>query len=322
MQDVRDNKLFSSLSVIGGGLAVVLALGVIAYLSLDKSGYFLDKQNQDKNKIASVKYFCDNNKILTADFFEKKVAVGSSTDVLDSSISSSPSGSAMLKLDDGRNFVLGQTISADGGRYANKDESFVFWEKGTNIMVLEYDTERYYINCKKYDPIENGYTNLASYTDSGFRFTVKYPRDYSLNKSYRYTALGPDKDITGVKFTVPKIYSNGNNLSNDSYVSVENILNPTSCSASLFLFNLNGLPQDISVNGSVYSSASSSDAGAGNRYDEYVYAFSKGKTCLAVRYFIHYSAIENYPIGVVTEFNQNNLLKAFDAIRDSLNFSN
>ncbi len=322
MEDVRDSKLFSGLSTIGGALAIVLAVGVIVYLCLQKSGYFLDKQNEDKNKIASIKYICDNNKTLTADFFDLKVDVATSTDSEDISTIKNPTGSLILKLDDGRNLVLNQAMSADGGRYVNKDESFVFWDKGGSIMILEYDTERYYINCKIYDPVENGYTNLTSYNDPYYNFTVKYPRDYSLNKTYKYTALGPEKDITGVKFTVPKIYSNGNNLSTDSYVSVENILNPTTCSASLFLFNVNDLPQDISVNGMVYSYASSSDAGAGNRYDEYVYAFPKGKTCLAVRYFIHYSSIENYPTDTVSEFNKDNLLKTFDAIRDSLNFSN
>lgn len=333
MQDVRDNKLFSNLSVLGGGLLILIAIGAIVYLSLQRSGYFLDKKNKDKNLIASVKYVCDNKKTLVADFFVPKTSMATSTSSSASSmdigqdpaLTNSPSapipvGSVVLKLDDGRNFDLNQTVSADGGRYTNKDESFVFWDKGDTVMILEFDTEKNYTGCKKYDPIVNSYTNLVSYLDPTYNFTIKYPKDYSQDKKYQYTNLGPGKSINGIKFTIPKIYTNGNNLSSDSYFSVENILNSKSCSASLFLDNV--ISQNISVNGSDYSFASSTSAGAGNRYEEHIYAFPKNNVCFAVRYFIHYSVIENYPAGIIVEFNKDNLLKEFDAIRDSLNFSN
>lgn len=318
MQDVRDSKLFSGLSTIGGGLLILGAIGLIVYLSLQRTGYFLDRQNQDKNKIASAKYICEGDKTLTADFFESKIPVATSTDTQDGDIPPTLNGSVVLKLDDGRNFDLKQTISASGGRYANKDESFVFWDKGTNIMILEFDTEKDYIGCKKYDPIENGYKNLVSYVDPVYNFNIKYPKDYSLDQKYQYTLQGPDKAIYGVKFTIPKVYTDGNNLSSDSYISVEHVSNFKSCSASLFLSDVKS--KNISENGSNYSFASSTGAGAGNRYEEYVYAFPKDNICLAVRYFIHYSVVENYPIGTVVEFNKDFLLKAFDDIRDSLNF--
>lgn len=320
MQDVRDNKVFSNLSVIGGGLLILIAIGAIAYLSLQRSGYFLDKQNKDKNLLSSARYICDNKKTLSADFFEPKTLVSTSTDTQDTSTPSSPSGTVVLKLDDGRNFDLSQTISADGARYANKDESFVFWDKGTEIMILEFDTEKTYKGCKKYDPTENAYTNIVSYLDPNFNFTVKYPKEYILDNKYQYTLSGPGKSINGVKFTIPKSYTDGNNLSTDSYISIENISNTKSCSASLFLSDTTS--QNISENGAEYSFATNLGAGAGNRYQENVYAFSRDNMCFAIRYFIHYSAIENYTSGTVGEFNKDNLLKAFDAIRDSLNFSN
>jgi len=37
-----------------------------------------------------------------------------------------PTGKVRLFLDNGDDFELLQTISADGGRYANSDESFIF----------------------------------------------------------------------------------------------------------------------------------------------------------------------------------------------------
>lgn len=326
MQDVRDNKLFSNLSVLGGGLLILIAIIAIAYLSLHRSGYFLDKKNKDKNLLASVIYNCENKKTFSASFFEPKILLATSTDISsidighDPYIPNTPEGSVVLKLDDGRNFELNQTISADGERYANKNESFVFWDKGDSAMILEFDTEKTYKGCKKYDPSENSYTNLVSYLDPIFNFTLKYPKDYTQDTKYQYTALGPGKSISGVKFTIPKIYTNGNNLSSDSYVSVENIPNSQICSASLFLSNVTS--KIISENGSDYSFAFSSDAGAGNRYEENVYAFAKNNMCFAVRYFVHYSVLENYDKNTVVGFNKDNLLKEFDAIRDSINFSN
>ena len=44
---------------------------------------------------------------------------------------------AELALSDGRSMLLSQTISADGARYDNKDESFVFWNKGDTAFVEE-----------------------------------------------------------------------------------------------------------------------------------------------------------------------------------------
>lgn len=56
------------------------------------------------------------------------------------------SGSVEIILSDGRNFNLSQTISVSGIRYANDDESLIFWNKEENVFVLEGD-EGIYKNC-------------------------------------------------------------------------------------------------------------------------------------------------------------------------------
>jgi len=58
-----------------------------------------------------------------------------------------PTGSVSLVLSDGRRFTLPQTISADGARYANGDESFIFWSKGDGALVLENGVEKSYTGC-------------------------------------------------------------------------------------------------------------------------------------------------------------------------------
>jgi membrane-bound inhibitor of C-type lysozyme len=42
-----------------------------------------------------------------------------------------------LKLSDGRSLKVPQAMSASGARYANKDEIFLFWNKGDTAFVTE-----------------------------------------------------------------------------------------------------------------------------------------------------------------------------------------
>ena len=54
--------------------------------------------------------------------------------------------SVNLSLSDGRTLILPQTISASGARYANTNESFVFWNKGNTAFVEEGGVTTYQ-NC-------------------------------------------------------------------------------------------------------------------------------------------------------------------------------
>jgi membrane-bound inhibitor of C-type lysozyme len=92
--------------------------------------------------INTVSYSCDAGKTIVADFYQgenKPVSAGQMP---------IPTGSVALKLGDGRSITLPQTISADGGRYANKDESFVFWSKGNGAFITEGTlNDKTYNNC-------------------------------------------------------------------------------------------------------------------------------------------------------------------------------
>ncbi len=48
-----------------------------------------------------------------------------------------------LGLSDGRSFTLPHARSADGARYANADESFVFWNRGNTAFIQENGTTTY-----------------------------------------------------------------------------------------------------------------------------------------------------------------------------------
>ena len=83
--------------------------------------------------ISNVTFTCDAGKTVRAIFRENQV---------------------QLLLSDGRNLIVPQAVSADGGRYANDDESFVFWTKGTGAFITEHAATTYK-NCVLPAPIPN-----------------------------------------------------------------------------------------------------------------------------------------------------------------------
>jgi hypothetical protein len=249
-------------------------------------------------------YTCDGGKSIAAAFYDGAVDKAPMPGQ-----PPMPHGSVSLTLSDGRVMTLAQTISADGARYANFDESFVFWSKGEGALVLENDTEKNFTGCVTGVGNNVGLPNL--YTDNGNGFSIRYPDGYVPKSG------GPDNaKLIAVKFMVPSAVASGTNLSSDSYLSVEVLPQSKMCSAADFLDG--AIAHDSTQNYREYSIASSSDAGAGNRYEETVYALSHTSPCFAVHYFIHYSVFENYPVGQVKEFDKAALLAAFDSIRRSL----
>ena len=53
-----------------------------------------------------------------------------------------------LKLSDGRSLTVPQAMSGSGARYANSDETFVFWNKGDTAFVTEgKDGKETYSGC-------------------------------------------------------------------------------------------------------------------------------------------------------------------------------
>jgi len=260
--------------------------------------------------VASVNYACDNNTTIAASYYD-----ASSTPPTDPNQPPTPGGSVALTISDGRTMTLPQTISADGARYAAADGSFVFWNKGNGAMVTEGQQPSY--QCVQLADNPGGLP--LTYESGTLGFSIRYPQNFTVDSTYQYQNLGPGKEINGVKFTIDPSIATGTNLGSDSYLSVEQIPNATSCTADMFLDLANGgAPQNVTDNGVTYSMASTTGAGAGNRYEETVYALPGMGTCYGVRYYIHYGVLQNYPAGSVKQFNETALLAQFDTIRHTL----
>ena len=164
-------------------------------------------------------------------------------------------------------------------------------------------------------PVTDGLSQ--TYNNATLGFSLRYPAGFTINDKYSYQELGPGKDIYGVKFTIPALTAMGTNLGSDSYISVEELPQAKTCNASSFL-DQGAKITNVTDNGTEYSMGTSNGAGAGNRYDETVYALTGTNPCIAVRYFIHYSVIDNYPPGTVKAFDEATLKSQFDAIRRTL----
>jgi hypothetical protein len=158
-------------------------------------------------------------------------------------------------------------------------------------------------------------SGMILYHDAKMHFAIAHPPHWTVDPNYIDETLGPGKEIHGVAFTISPKRAEGTNLAGDTSLAVLSL--PGACEASRFLDS----PQDaktVTQAGRTYSVATSSDAGAGNRMEETVYALAGTSPCLAVRYYIHYSVLQNYDPGTVKEFDRDALMKTLGRMRRSL----
>jgi hypothetical protein len=148
-----------------------------------------------------------------------------------------------------------------------------------------------------------------TYHSDVYGFDVQYPPLYRVDDQYADSTLGSGQEMRGVAFYIPQSMDVRTNLSNDSRITVERLPGAT-CTAAMFMNDPH--EKDAAVIGDrEFSYAESSDAGAGNLYDQYVYAIpnAAGSQCFAVRLFLHSTQIANYEPGTVKAFDREGLIK-------------
>ena len=115
----------------------------ILIVFIGAGAWYFNVKDKLNTPLAKATYRCDFNRTISAEFYKgkfKPVQPGQPP---------IPTGSVKLILSDGRKINLLQTISADGGRYANRDESIIFWNKGDTAFIDENSTTTF-INCISY----------------------------------------------------------------------------------------------------------------------------------------------------------------------------
>jgi membrane-bound inhibitor of C-type lysozyme len=108
-------------------------LAIIIFIGTFFLGFWLGQKNEGLNCIIkeaekqseiinTAVFACPENKAIYAVFTKNMVK---------------------LKLSDGRELTLPQTISASGARYANPSETFIFWNKGNGAFIEENEFTTY-----------------------------------------------------------------------------------------------------------------------------------------------------------------------------------
>ena len=95
---------------------------------------------QSLTPISTVSYACAQGKSLVAEYFDGPTRTAPNGMPI-------PGGRVVLSLANGAKLTLPQTASGSGIRYANEDESFVFWSKGDTAFVEEGQGRQTYSDC-------------------------------------------------------------------------------------------------------------------------------------------------------------------------------
>lgn len=282
---------------------------LIILLIAGSAWYFFSRWDELGDFLATATYSCSDQKSLTASYYEDEAVIQN-----DSSIPPVPGGTVVLVLDDGRSLVLPQTLSASGIRYANEDESIIFWSVGSTAFITESDIKTYN-NCVSVKEDSGDLPNIYS-ADNG-TFSVRYLEDYTLDTEHVYDLDG--MNLSGVAFIIPEEMAETSNLSSETYVGVEVLPKKNGvCSAAAFFPSQHAQISEVTEGGIVYSEGKLAYAGAGNSLDEIVYVREATDVCIGVRYYIHTTVFENYTPESIERFDKNALLSQFDKIRDSL----
>ena len=109
--------------------SLAVALLLLATVAACNDGPPLKAPSPDA-PMSTVRYLCQQNKTIVADFYDGKSSVGPDGRPI-------PGGRVVVQLSDGRKFSLPQTLSGSGIRYADSSGTFVFWSKGDTAFVEE-----------------------------------------------------------------------------------------------------------------------------------------------------------------------------------------
>lgn len=147
--------------VMAGVILIVLLLFVfLFYMGKNRQAY--GSLTKNRELVASRSYTCENDKEFEALFYVNSPytsisngLVSSTTDIQNTSDIQNPATttnkssekSLLLKLDDGRNVNLFETVSVEGERYSTPDEALTFISQDKKAFIYEFDIERFYKNC-------------------------------------------------------------------------------------------------------------------------------------------------------------------------------
>ncbi len=158
--------------VILGVILIIIVFGLI-YIFSDKTPSIkvLSPVSGDSGQEKKVTFVCDAGKSIGATFY-----IGDDKFV-------------DLVLSDGRTLSVPRAVSASGARYANTDETFVFWNKGDTAFITEGENSKTtFSNCVlKNEPVIGGDRDV-----NGCLISAGYSFNQSVGACIRAFEMTPD----------------------------------------------------------------------------------------------------------------------------------
>lgn len=234
------NKVLYILIVV----AVLIVAGLAALSALKKPA------SMPIGRVNAVEFLCDNNKSIGATFYPDN----------DTHVD--------LKLSDGRVLPVPRAISGSGARYANSDESFVFWNKGDTAFITENGTTTY-ANCA-----------LPNSSDiSSNNQTQAFTESTTTNgASFRYPAALPTKYIHLV-YWPPQAQ-----VLSELFICTEGGKEIAQA----------GITSKQIISGHNYCVTKESEGAAGSIYTNYAYAFQKNGRVVILTFTLRFVQCVNY----------------------------
>ncbi|MDD5739112.1 MAG: hypothetical protein PHY72_04320 [Candidatus Pacebacteria bacterium] len=175
--------------------------------------------------------------------------------------------------------------------------------------------------------------NWTAYDNAQYGFTLKYPADIALIKlgdgslSYDWESF---TDFQGVKIAqvfIPQSFEPNTNFSG-AWVNIGQSSNPQAVANCLnpypnpSAFSEQAATTSQTINNIVFSVSLGVDAGNNNTYKFTGYRTIRNNQCFAVNLVVHYSNFQNYPQGVIQEFNYNKAYSLLNEILQTFTFIN
>jgi len=124
-------------------IIIIILIGAWLYMRPSSQAATAPTGTSTRSLITAVTYACDAGKTITAAYYDGPAAAQPAPGQ-----PPVPTGSADVSIGGAPTTTLAQTISADGIRYANADESLVFWSKGNTALVMRNNSmDLSYTNC-------------------------------------------------------------------------------------------------------------------------------------------------------------------------------
>lgn len=124
--------------------AAIIMLAAVALFAWNHKAVSPTAQGDaGRTQVGAATYACDGEKAISAIYYEDPSAAP-----MEPTDRPVPTGSVELSLNGAASTTFAQTISGSGVRYANEDESFVFWNKGNEAIIMRDNSmDLEYRNC-------------------------------------------------------------------------------------------------------------------------------------------------------------------------------